>query len=278
MTNQDTSCLGPLYNPRPTRQWNRFVPNRSDPINGESFTVAQNRKGNILQYKKNSSNLTWNKKYALIAQGRWVNKKSYATQSDKYTDFNNGWLKQQNNAFTTAVIPISNQHNCNPPTKSNKVLIPTNHGGPTPPSTPIIPPVPPPPITPSSNPLLPPSIPDAVPPEPTVIPDGGSLNSCQIYNYCENKIIKQFTNNFCNSTRASDVPDSTVINNNGQKEGRGITLCYNPAKHPTYYPRTRTTYLAGGNKWPTNAKPVFSANNTPPQVTPSLIPSSFPPP
>ena len=277
MTTTNTSCLGPLYNPRPPREWNRFVPNRLDPINGENFIVAQNRKGNILQYKKNSSNLTRNQKYALIAQGRWVNKKSYATQSDKYTNFNNGWLKQQNNAFTTATIPTNNQYNCNPSTQSNKVLLPTNSGGPTPPSTPIIPPVPPPPSTPSSHPLLPPSTPDAEPPEPTVIPDGGNLNSCVIYDYCENKVIKQFTNDFCNSTRASDVPDHTVIDKDGRKEGRGITLCYNPAEHPTYYPRTRRTYLAGGNKWPTNAKPVFSANSTPAIITPSLIPTDFPP-
>lgn len=242
-----SACLGPSYNPIPPRQWSRFVPNRSDPINGESFLVAQNRKGNILQYKNNSSNLTQKEKYSLVAQGKWTYKKSYGTQTESYTDPNISSLSQQNTGSTTAFIPNNHRLNCNPSSNSNKGFIPANSGGPTPPNTPIIPPPVPPP-THNPNPLLPPIVPNPTPAEPSIIPDGGNLNSCAIYDHCSNQYIKQYNKSFCNPTSASDVPQPT------------ITLCYNPAANSSFYPRTRRTYSAGSNKWPTNAKPIFSAN------------------
>jgi len=54
-------------------------------------------KGNVLQYKKNSSNLTKKQQYALIAQGKWVNRKTWATQSASgYTNPNTKGLQRVN--------------------------------------------------------------------------------------------------------------------------------------------------------------------------------------
>jgi hypothetical protein len=59
--------------------------------------VAQINKGNVLQYKKNSSNLTKQQRYSQIAKGLWTNRtKTYATQSDVYTNPNVLSLKRVN--------------------------------------------------------------------------------------------------------------------------------------------------------------------------------------
>jgi hypothetical protein len=51
--------------------------------------LAQINKGNVLQYKKNSSQLTKNQRYSQIAKGLWTNRtKTWATQSDTYTNPN----------------------------------------------------------------------------------------------------------------------------------------------------------------------------------------------
>ena len=81
------SCLDPSYNPIPTRLWSR-VQSRCSlviPINpitpAQAITIQMQSKGNALQYKKNSSNLTKQQQYALIAQGKWTNRtKTWATQ------------------------------------------------------------------------------------------------------------------------------------------------------------------------------------------------------
>ena len=71
-------------------------------------------KGNILQYKKNSSSLTKNQRYTQIAKGMWTNRnKTWATQSDTYSNPNTNSLKQvnysildlSNNTFSTSVNP-----------------------------------------------------------------------------------------------------------------------------------------------------------------------------
>lgn len=111
-------CLGPNYNPVPPRVWSRVQtpcvypqPGYADsnmvyvPINvytgdtttGLTMTSAEYTtyyqpmvaKGNILQYKANSSNLTKNQRYAKIARGQWTNRtKTWATQSQTYTNPN----------------------------------------------------------------------------------------------------------------------------------------------------------------------------------------------
>lgn len=112
------------YNPNPPRVWSR-VQNRCSTDTADS-TVDYARidyerqmllKGNILQYKKNSSNLTKNQRYTQIAKGMWTNRtKTWATQSDTYTNPNNSSLLRvnytildpSNNTFSSR----SNPFNC----------------------------------------------------------------------------------------------------------------------------------------------------------------------
>jgi hypothetical protein len=63
-------------------------------------------KGNILQYKKNSSNLTKQQRYSQIAKGQWTNRtKSWASQTQTSTNPNTSSLLRVN--YET--IPIINQ-------------------------------------------------------------------------------------------------------------------------------------------------------------------------
>lgn len=107
------SCLGPFYNPVPPREWSR-VQNQCTyltgsppttinvpllgitvPFNALAYQVALINKGNVLQYKKNSSNLTKNQRYSQIAKGMWTNRNTtWATQSDKYSNPNTQSLKR----------------------------------------------------------------------------------------------------------------------------------------------------------------------------------------
>jgi hypothetical protein len=103
------------YNPKPTRVWSRvqhpctFTVDSSyssvfDPLTGKTTTLLQAQyynkllyKGNILQYKKNSSTLTKSQKYSKICTGMWTNRtKSYATQTQTYTNPNTSNLQQVN--------------------------------------------------------------------------------------------------------------------------------------------------------------------------------------
>jgi hypothetical protein len=103
------------YNPRPPRVWSRvqsqctFTDNSSYnsiflPLTGNIGTQAEAdyqkqmlQKGNVLQYKKNSSNLTKNQRYTQISKGMWTNRtKSYATQTQTYTNPNTSNLQQVN--------------------------------------------------------------------------------------------------------------------------------------------------------------------------------------
>lgn len=53
-------------------------------------------KANVLQYKKNSAQLTKSQKYSLIARGKWINRtRTYATQSDTCSNPNSNSLKRE---------------------------------------------------------------------------------------------------------------------------------------------------------------------------------------
>jgi hypothetical protein len=112
------------YNPNPARVWSR-VQNRCSTDTADSnvdyakidYDRQMLLKGNILQYKKNSSNLTKNQRYTQIAKGMWTNRtKTWATQSDTYTNPNNSSLLRvnytildpSNNTFSSR----SNPFNC----------------------------------------------------------------------------------------------------------------------------------------------------------------------
>jgi hypothetical protein len=103
-----SSCYKTL--PIPSRTWSRvqgpcslFIDNgtRSNatvtipltgkvvPISEIGHELAMLNKGNVLQHKNNSSNLTQKQRYALIAKGKWVNRTTWGSQSaNGYTNPN----------------------------------------------------------------------------------------------------------------------------------------------------------------------------------------------
>lgn len=108
------------YLPIPPRVWSRVqsqcslsigLGNNFDYATGD-YTRQMLLKGNILQYKKNSSDLTKKQRYAQIAKGMWTNRKiTWATQSASYTNPNTTSLQRVN--FT--IIDPSNNTFSSPP-------------------------------------------------------------------------------------------------------------------------------------------------------------------
>ena len=110
------------YNPNPPRVWSRVQNRCSTDTYNSNINYAKNvyenqmlLKGNILQYKKNSSNLTKNQRYTQIAKGMWTNRtKTWATQSDTYTNpnmtsllrVNYSILDPSNNTFSRPPNPF----------------------------------------------------------------------------------------------------------------------------------------------------------------------------
>lgn len=85
----------PLYIPNPTRDWSRVQPVCSSIVSNSNLSKQMLEKGNVLQYKKNSSNLTKNQKYSLIAKGKWINRtKTYASQTDVCSNPNTNSLRR----------------------------------------------------------------------------------------------------------------------------------------------------------------------------------------
>jgi hypothetical protein len=97
------------YLPIPPRAWSR-VDNKCTYDNSTSINIDNSdsiydpaifyraaliNKGNVLQYKKNSTQLTKKQRYAQIAKGLWTNRtKTWATQSATYTNPNTTSLKR----------------------------------------------------------------------------------------------------------------------------------------------------------------------------------------
>jgi hypothetical protein len=120
------------YNPNPPRVWSRvqnpcsaIAYKNDDPAAYSNFFRADYEKqmllkGNILQYKKNSSSLTKKQRYTQIAKGMWINRtKTWATQSDTYTNPNMSSLLRVN----SSVLDPSNNIFSN---RSNPFGCPTN--------------------------------------------------------------------------------------------------------------------------------------------------------
>jgi len=246
------SCFGPKYNPNPTKQWYRFDNDLNNLVNGSDYAIASLRKGNILQYKKNSSNLTRNQIYSKIATGKWNGKKAYASQSESSTNFNVNSLRLTNyGSLVTTNVPRSTPVACNPFTPFYNSLVPPNYtGGNVPKKIPVIPPQPVQPQPPLTNPFFPPVITIPTPTE-TTIPDGGTLVCSVTEDFCTGDVISTRKNRICYPSTDSDIP------------GPMIGLCYDKSL-PTSYPKQRRTYLAGSEKWPTNAKFVATANGVTP--------------
>jgi hypothetical protein len=95
------------YNPDPTRVWSRTQSqctyfNKSENYDtnttlSRAYDTQMLIKGNVLQYKKNSSNITKAQRYSQICKGKWTNRTvSYATQTQTYTNPNTKSLKRVN--------------------------------------------------------------------------------------------------------------------------------------------------------------------------------------
>jgi hypothetical protein len=174
------------YNPKPPRVWSR-VQNRCSTntdhsslvyvtLTNQTMSQAEANyktqmyiKGNVLQYKGNSSSLTKQQKYSLIAKGNWVGKKSYATQSDKYTNPN-----------TTSLLRVNYS---NIPFPNVIVGYPNNISGPFQYNVPN-------PFDCSTN----------------LLQDGGNLVCNAVVNPCSGEIIQTFKEEKCFPTTCSNVP------------------------------------------------------------------------
>jgi hypothetical protein len=216
-------------------------------------------KGNVLQYKANSSNLTKSQKYSKIATGQWINRNTtWATQNNNgYTNPNTTFLKRSGNVFNIAINPTTGQiigPTLEPVTcpKQDIIIndelpnIINNSGTPQPE---IPPPVEP---TPESN-IFPPDVPIA-PIIPIVIQDGGSLICSIQENVCTGETKTSLGQKLCNPTTDSDVP------------GPIQELCWNDGTQ-TWYPKQRYVMNNSTDKWPYNYKFFTSAVRPP---TPSL--------
>ena len=241
------SCLGPTYNPQPPREWSRFSTPCTTIISSitpeTAYKLALLAKGNVLQYKKNSSNITKNQRYSQIARGSWTNRNTtWATQSDTYTNPNTNSLKR--NGYSGSIDGVNTIYDpriCPPP-----IVIPINNPLPVPGADGIeSPDVPPQPLNPPGTPADIDPLPAPIIPE-LVIPDGGTLQCNVVENFCTGQIINKTKQNFCNPTSSSDVPGPIRL------------LCYNSGL-PTYYPKTKLTYGNSNNKFPVNAKFIFPA-------------------
>lgn len=180
------------YNPTPPRVWSRvqnpctftldssynsiYIPLTNEFVSqaDANFKKKQLYKGNILQYKNNSSNLTKKQKYSQISKGLWSNRtKVFATQSQTYTNPNSTGLKWIN----STEIPFPNQIVGSP----NNISGPYQYG--------------------INNPFNCPT---------TSIKEGGSL-VCNAYeNPCTGVVTKTLENEFCFPTYCSDVPGSII--------------------------------------------------------------------
>jgi hypothetical protein len=201
------------YNPPPNNIESRYKPICKQ-VSQELY------KGNILQYKMNSSLITQNMKYSQIAKGIWANRTTtWASQTDQNTNPNTKNLKRVN---YTGVIPVC------PPTPSsifsNLPSIPSEIN-PKPP--PVIPPLPP--VPPIVGPVLPPSTPVDPGPVPEPAAEGGTLLCNTTVDPCTGETIFITTPQDCFSSDCSDIP------------GPIIYLCYNSTM-PSYYPRVVRTY------------------------------------
>lgn len=257
--NMNTFCVtGNCYLPQPPRAWSRvqnscsvIAPTDDNELVQVPYTtevvpyaelgpmLAMINKGNVLQYKKNSSNLTQWQKYSLIAKGQWVNRTTtWASQSTRgYTNPNTQSLLRVGgtNVTLNGAVPTDLPVTCPRfPIIHNNVL-PSNGGGGI--SNPPLPPPPPPP-TPGGGTVIP--IIPVAPIIPIVIPDFGNLVCGTKENLCTGEIFESIKLDNCHPTTDSDVP------------GTIQDLCWNDG-NPTWYPRQRYVMSNSTDKWPVNA-------------------------
>ncbi len=302
------SCFNPGGNPpQPPRVWFRVQgrcstdPSTSNspvvyfPLTKEFLSVqdAANEfrmieKGNVLQYKKNSGDITKKQRYSKIATGKWTDRHStFATQGYNFTDPNTKRLRRVNyrtiyaDDGTEANLPVT----CPEPTV---IPIPaklpprvgTRPGPPSPPPQPVNPEVGP-------NTELDPNYPSQCPQyvDPTdYVPPGPILEtSDQLPSLRDNKwpamvlpyvkpslpeeeriVIADGGNLVCGPDNICPTPESSErkfyksdncnLTTSSDAPGPIQTLCYNSRKLATFYPRQRYVMGSSGGKFPTGYK------------------------
>jgi len=213
----NTNTNATSYNPVPTRIWSRFDNIIAPQTFEEQYNNAMNYKTNVLKHKNNESGITKKQQYSQIAKGYWTNKKSWATQTDRYTNPNVSSLQRVNSYY----IPTNRV-----PTDTHNYII---------------------------NPIT----------GKYEVPDGGTL----IYNVIENQETGELTNLYqlCNPisiinndpnnpNNPNNPIDPYIYTSSTSSDIPGpITFIRSLRKpNPPYYPKNRTTYNTGGNKYPTN--------------------------
>lgn len=237
------------YLPQPPRAWSRvqnsctYVDSGTSPQN--IYAADMLNKGNVLQYKKNSANLTKSQIYSQVARGKWINRNTtWATQSAQYSNPNTTSLKRSGNVKNIAIDPItgavigetSSSVTCPQPVVTNNEGLPSNSGGGSSVDDPSIPPI----VEPSSGSNVFPPIEEEAAEEPIVIQDGGSLVCSVQENVCTGETKATKSQQLFNPTSDSDVP------------GPIQELFWNDGTQ-TWYPRQRYVMTNSANKWPTNA-------------------------
>jgi hypothetical protein len=277
------SCFNSnCYLPIPPRAWSRVQNSCSltttsdnsgfviDPYTQQIVTsvvlaerVSMLNKGNVLQYKANSSNLTKSQIYSKIAKGQWVNRNTtWATQSTRgYTNPNTTSLKRSGNVVNVAINPITGAIigptlapvTC--PQVINNVypVLPPNKGG----GSDVFEPNLPRSIAPvlknnADFPIINTTTTTSTP-TPIVIQDGGNLICSIQENICTGETKRSLSQQLCNPTTDSDVP------------GPIQNLCWNDGTQ-TWYPRQRYIMTNSTNKWPVNAKLLGAVQILPPYI------------
>ena len=230
--------------PQPPRVWyrvqNPFI--ELSPL--EADKIAMLNKGNVLQYKANSSNLTKAQKYSNIAKGL-NNNTTWATQSTRgYTNPNTTSLKRTGNVVNIEISsstgdvigPTLEPLTCPKPIITINEDLPFNNGtgGGINPDIPL-------PVNPSPGSNVFPNIIPVIPVEPVVIQDGGVLICSVQENVCTGETKSTISQQLCNPTTDSNVP------------GPIQELCWNDGTQ-TWYPRQRYIMTNSGNKFPYNYK------------------------
>lgn len=239
------SCFN-NYLPNPPRDWSRVQNSCVQLSLSEADTIAMLNKGNVLQYKANSSNLTKAQKYSKIAKGQWINRNTtWATQSARgYTNPNTTSLKRTGNVVNIAISSSTGQLigptlapiTCQQSIITNNENLPSNIANESDTSPDIPPPVEP---TPESN--VSPNIIPVTSVEPIVIQDGGVLICSVQENVCTGETKSTISQQLCNPTTDSNVP------------GQIQELCWNDGTQ-TWFPRQRYIMTNSGNKFPYNYK------------------------
>ena len=228
------------YLPIPPRAWSRVQSPCTYTIPGSTYsqsyipltnqTVSQAQadyqekllyKGNILQYKNNSSRLTKKQRYTQLAKGLGPNRtKVFATQSETYTNPNTtGLLRVNSQKFPFPNQLVGEPNNISGPFQYN---VPNPNGCPTSYINTDC----------SGN----------------CLEDGGNLVCGTYVNQCTGQIIKAGNPQVlqCYPTYCSDVPGTPDL------------LCWS-SKLNTWFPRQRLTMNNSGNQFPEGYKGFVSA-------------------